>query len=112
MEETIVEVPKKISPTGDLMIFKPYRKDNEPRTFGVGPGWLEAVAEHIRNHGIKRDEQLFSTQVGTPISRDTFRTRTWLPAVAASRIDFNVRIHDLRHAHASWLLAGGADSKA
>ena len=27
------------------------------------------------------------------------------------RINFNVRVHDLRHAHASWLLAGGADLK-
>ena len=26
--------------------------------------------------------------------------------------DFNVRVHDLRHAHASWLLAGGADLKS
>jgi site-specific recombinase XerD len=27
----------------------------------------------------------------------------------ASGIDFGVRVHDLRHAQASWLLAGGAD---
>ena len=43
------------------------------------------------------------------ISRNTFRTRVWLPAVEAAGISFNVRMHDLRHAHASWLLAGGAD---
>ena len=36
----------------------------------------------------------------------------WLPAVKASGVDFNVRIHDLRHAHASWLLAGGSDLKS
>ena len=59
----------------------------------------------------RRDELLFSTEVGTPISRNTFRTRVWLPAVKASGIDFGVRVHDLRHAHASWLLAGGADLK-
>ena len=29
----------------------------------------------------------------------------------ASGIDFGVRIHDLRHPHALWLLAGGADLK-
>ena len=29
-----------------------------------------------------------------------------------SGIDFNVRMHDLRHAHASWLLAGGADLRS
>lgn len=27
----------------------------------------------------------------------------------AAGIDIHVRPHDLRHAHASWLLAGGAD---
>ena len=41
-----------------------------------------------------------------------FRTRVWRPAIAASGIDFDVRVHDLRHAHASWLLAGGADLKS
>jgi integrase len=111
VEETIVEVSRKNSPTGERMIVKPYPKDNEPRTFGVRPSWLEEVSEHIRAHGIGRDELLFSTEVGTPISRNTFRSRVWLPAVEASGIDFLVRIHDLRHAHASWLLAGGADLK-
>ena len=48
-------------------------------------------------------------RAGTPISRNTFRTRVWQPAVKASGVDFNVRMHDLRHAHASWLLAGGSD---
>jgi site-specific recombinase XerD len=43
--------------------------------------------------------------------RNTFRSRVWTPAVKPAGIDFNVRIHDLRHAHASWLLAGGADLK-
>ncbi|MCT9935210.1 tyrosine-type recombinase/integrase [Planotetraspora sp. A-T 1434] len=31
------------------------------------------------------------------------------PALAASGLEFKVKMHDLRHAHASWLLAGGAD---
>ena len=42
----------------------------------------------------------------------TFRTRIWLPAIKASGVDFDVRVHDLRHAHASWLLAGGSDLKS
>jgi site-specific recombinase XerD len=36
----------------------------------------------------------------------------WLPAVKASGIGFAIRMHDLRHAHASWLLAGGSDLKS
>jgi site-specific recombinase XerD len=33
----------------------------------------------------------------------------WLPALRAAGLEIPVRVHDLRHAHASWLLAGGAD---
>jgi integrase len=111
VEETIIEVSKRHSPTSARMIVKPYPKDNEARTFGVREQWLDAIAEHISSRSLGRDELLFGTEAGTPISRNTFRTRIWLPAVKASGLDFNVRMHDLRHAHASWLLAGGADLK-
>jgi integrase len=43
------------------------------------------------------------------ISRDWFRLRIWKPALERAGLTFSVRAHDLRHAHASWLLAGGAD---
>jgi site-specific recombinase XerD len=43
------------------------------------------------------------------IPRDWFRQRVWKPALASAGLGFHVRVHDLRHAHASWLLAGGAD---
>jgi integrase len=43
------------------------------------------------------------------ISRDWFRHSIWKPAVKAAGIEGTVRMHDLRHAHASWLLAGGAN---
>jgi integrase len=112
VEETIVEVSKKHSPTGERYLVKPYPKDNEPRTFGMRQSWLDAVAEHIQSHDVGRGDLLFTTKAGTPISRNTFRTRVWLPAVKASGVDFPVRVHDLRHAHASWLLSGGSDLKS
>ena len=43
------------------------------------------------------------------ISRDWFRVQVWSPAREAAQLKFRVRVQDLRHAHASWLLAGGAD---
>jgi len=112
VEDTIVETSKKNSPTGERFLLKPYPKNNEPRTFGVRQGWLDEVAAHIRTKSIGRDDLLFATRVGTPISRNSFRTQVWLPAVKASGVDFRVRVHDLRHAHASWLLAGGSDLRS
>jgi hypothetical protein len=43
------------------------------------------------------------------IPRWWFRTHVWLPAVDAAGLTQSVNVHALRHAHASWLLAGGAD---
>lgn len=43
------------------------------------------------------------------IPRRWFRAHRWVPALKVAELGFHVRIRDLRHAHASWLLAGGAD---
>jgi integrase len=112
VEETIVEVSRKNSPTGQRMLTKPYPKDNEPRTMGLPPELVTQLAAYIKERRLKAGDLLFATREGTPFSRNTFRTRIWRPAVTASGVDFHVRVHDLRHAHASWLLAGGSDLKS
>ncbi|MGP3921425.1 tyrosine-type recombinase/integrase [Nonomuraea sp. 10N515B] len=43
------------------------------------------------------------------IPADWFRKQVWHPALEEADLEIAVRIHDLRHAHASWLLSGGAD---
>jgi site-specific recombinase XerD len=110
VEETIVEVSKKCSPRGThdhQAVPQGQRAAYVRRTPGVGGRCRRA---HSRQRD-RRDDLLFSTEVGTPISRNTFRTRVGLAAVEASGIDLVVRMHDLLHAHASWMLAGGADLK-
>ncbi len=43
------------------------------------------------------------------LPRDWFRNQVWVLACASAGLDPRPRLHDLRHSHASWLLAGGAD---
>lgn len=115
VEETIVEVSTKVSPTGERMVVKPYPKDDEPRTLTVSGELIQVLAARIEALGLGRDDLLFpstETAGGRPLSRNTFRTRVWLPTLEAAGLGFHVRMHDLRHAHASWLLAGGTDLKS
>jgi integrase len=53
-----------------------------------------------------------SSHADRHISRTWFRRHIWEPALDKAGLPFHVRVHDLRHAHASWLLAGGADLQA
>ena len=43
------------------------------------------------------------------LPRDWFSRNVWQPAVRTAGLEAPLRLHDLRHAHTSWLLAGGAD---
>ncbi|WP_375500676.1 tyrosine-type recombinase/integrase [uncultured Jatrophihabitans sp.] len=43
------------------------------------------------------------------LPRDWFRNHVWRRACDEAGLDPRPRLHDLRHSHASWLLAGGAD---
>jgi integrase len=43
------------------------------------------------------------------VGRNWFRRMVWRPACQAAGLTDLPHFHDLRHSHASWLLAGGAD---
>ena len=50
-----------------------------------------------------------TTDADRHMSNDWFRTNVWNPALAKADLGIHVTPHGMRHAHASWLLAGGAD---
>jgi integrase len=107
----VLEVSKKITPGGNRYVTRDYPKDDESREIQVGGELCQLLRQHMVANGIRDTDLMFSTKVGTPISRNTFRTRVWLPSLASAGLREKVRFHDLRGAHASWLLAGGADLK-
>jgi len=59
----------------------------------------------------KGSEEVFLTGYGTVVHYNNFHSRIWRPAVTRAfsegALPFEATIHDLRHAHASWLLAEG-----
>lgn len=56
-----------------------------------------------------RRPRLVTTDTEGHIPRSWFRANVWKPSCETAGLAVGVRVHDLRHAHASWLLAGGAD---
>jgi integrase len=112
VRRVVLEVSKKITGADTIWSIRDYPKDNEQRTIRIGDQLCRDIREYLMSTGKRGGDLLFSTSTGSPVSRNVFRTRVWLPAIADSKITQRVRFHDLRGAHASWLLAGGADLKA
>ena len=109
VRRTIVEVAKKNSPTGHRMFIKDYPKDDEQRVISIDKATCKLVREHMVAYAVRDTDLLFTSTAGTPLSRNNFRTKYWAAAVTAAKIPQTVTFHNLRAAHASWLLAGGAD---
>lgn len=109
VRRTIVEVSKKNSPTGARCFVKEYPKDREQRDIQIDKATSRQLREHMVAYGVRDEDLLFTSTAGTPISRNNFRTKYWVGAVTAAAIKQKVTFHNLRAAHASWLLAGGAD---
>ncbi|MBT9260205.1 MAG: site-specific integrase [Clostridiales bacterium] len=74
-----------------------HRKQQAKERLLAGPAW--------------RDQDLvFTTQLGTPIHPSNLRTRSFQPLLKKAGLPL-IRFHDLRHTHASLLLAAGVHPK-
>src|SRR5665648_748744 len=62
VQETIVEVSAKDSPTGQRMLVKPYPKDDESRTLAVSQELLDVLTARIRGLGLEPDDLLFPSR--------------------------------------------------
>jgi integrase len=108
VERTIVEVSSKL--TGDRFVSKDYPKSQRAREVQVSADLVRLIRQHMLANGIRDEDLLFTTTNGLPVSRSTFRKRVWTVAVEKAELSGRgLTFHRLRAAHASWLLAGGAD---
>ena len=86
----------------------------------------EDSADQLRVHvaGRRPDEFVFVNRLGAPVKHHNFWRTCWRPAIARAqhpeleegidpatvpRLLRTPRIHDLRHTHASWMIAAGVD---
>jgi integrase len=109
VRRTVVEVAKKNSPNRQRLFVKDYPKDDEQRLIQIDRATCGQLREHMVEYAVRDSDLLFTSSTGTALSRNNFRTKYWAPAVKAAKVEQKVNFHNLRSAHASWLLTGGAD---
>lgn len=67
------------------------------------------LADELRQacEELAADDLLFTGETGVALRSGPFHTRVWQPAVKAAALGVKPRVHDLRHSHASALIAAG-----
>ncbi|MFF8290474.1 tyrosine-type recombinase/integrase [Streptomyces sp. NPDC016309] len=96
---------KKGAPGGAFYLGPPKTKKAR-RVLRLSPAQVEVARR--QSTGRRPDDFLFRAAMGGEWRHANFYNRKWMPAVAAAvakGLPKKPRIHDLRHTHASWLIA-------
>lgn len=87
----------------------PPKSDRGVRRVHIDAGLVEILTPLIEDRDA--GAWLFTIKNGGPVRHNNFHTRVWRKTVLALRehgvLTFEPTIHDLRHAHATWLLEAG-----
>lgn len=113
LKKKILRVTKaaKWSGVKRLRIIGPPKTPMSRRDISLPDSLCETLEQLVDGRDPK--ERLFLAPRGGPLVHKTFWEHVWLPACKRAELDDpRPRIHDLRHTHASWLLAEGVSMKA
>ncbi|MCH7645069.1 MAG: site-specific integrase, partial [Myxococcales bacterium] len=94
--------------TGDLEIVAP-KTEASRREIPLSKLAIEALRRHRAGRLTPRDLLVFTSPEGGWLRRSNFNRRVWQPIKTKAQLPANFRLHDLRHACASLLLASGQD---
>lgn len=99
---TIVEQLQELASTGEIVFVEP-KSERSRRTVTITRKVALALAPLVSLKG--RRDMVFDSPRGGYVRARNFR-RTWIKACRAAGLD-GLRIHDLRHTHAAWLISDG-----
>jgi integrase len=103
VEETLTDVRGRVA-------FKEPKSKASRRRVMLPAALTEAIAIHLQTFGVGDGGLLFRSPMGEPLRRTGWTRRFWQPAVAKV-LGGTLRYHDLRHTHASLLIAEGTHPK-
>jgi integrase len=107
-----VRVVEQCTEVNGHFVWGPPKTSAGTRTVALPQFICDVMVEHVARWsepGV--DGLVFVMPEGTPLRRENFRKRVWLPACRATGVE-GVRFHDLRHTNATLAAASGAPLRA
>lgn len=77
------------------------------RTITITRELADEIREHVAD--MRPTGRVLSSPEGSLLNSGHARARVWIRAISAAGIGLQPYIQDLRHTHASWLIASGVD---
>lgn len=105
---TVVETMQELADTAEIVFVSPKSRKSR-RSVGFPTRVAEALIELVA--GLDRDALVFRAMKGGPVRYRQFRRRIWVPTLERAGLG-RLRLHDLRHTHAAWLIAAGVPALA
>jgi len=104
-----IRVAEAVSEIGGAMRIDKSKSEHSVRWVTIPPFIAAELASVLsRSEDADEDSLVFADTRGTPIRHSNFTNRVWKPAKAAGGAPGDLRIHDLRHTAAAFMIEAGA----